>query len=191
MSEIDALLANGSRYTAGFSKAGLPAPPARKVAVVACMASAASAQMATGYVYHDANGNQNRDTGEKGLEGIGISNGVDIVQTGANGQYRIAVGDEAVLFVIKPSGWSTQVDPKLQLPRFYYSHKPLGSPESRFPGVAPTGALPASVDFPPPLGPTTASASPRGSSRSMPSRAYPSSRRGVGGSPFSASFAAL
>ena len=34
------------------------------------------------------------------------------------------------------------------LPRFYYIHKPAGSPESAFPGVAPTGPLPDSVDFP-------------------------------------------
>ena len=37
MSDIDILLENGERYARGFSKAGLPVPPARKVAVVACM----------------------------------------------------------------------------------------------------------------------------------------------------------
>src|SRR5690606_33392668 len=35
-----------------------------------------------------------------------------------------------------------------QLPRFYYIHKPAGSPSSKFPGVAPTGPAPASIDFP-------------------------------------------
>jgi carbonic anhydrase len=37
MSETDELLANNERYAAGFDKAGLVAPPGRKVAVVACM----------------------------------------------------------------------------------------------------------------------------------------------------------
>jgi carbonic anhydrase len=37
MSSTDDLLQNASRYTAAFDKGGLPMPPARAVAVVACM----------------------------------------------------------------------------------------------------------------------------------------------------------
>jgi carbonic anhydrase len=37
MSNTDDLLANARRYAEGFDKGGLPVPPARKVAVVACM----------------------------------------------------------------------------------------------------------------------------------------------------------
>ncbi len=37
---------------------------------------------------------------------------------------------------------------ELNLPKFYYIHKPKGSPQSQYAGVAPTGELPASVDFP-------------------------------------------
>ncbi|MGI8506357.1 MAG: beta-class carbonic anhydrase [Solirubrobacteraceae bacterium] len=37
MSQTDQLLANNERYAESFSEAELPAPPARKVAVVACM----------------------------------------------------------------------------------------------------------------------------------------------------------
>ncbi len=37
MSTTDELLANNERYVAGFDQADLPLPPARKVAVVACM----------------------------------------------------------------------------------------------------------------------------------------------------------
>jgi carbonic anhydrase len=37
MSVTDELLANAERYAEGFDKGGLPLPPARKVAVVACM----------------------------------------------------------------------------------------------------------------------------------------------------------
>ena len=37
MSQTDELLKNNERYAAGFDKGGLPLPPARKLAVVACM----------------------------------------------------------------------------------------------------------------------------------------------------------
>ena len=37
MSLIDELLLNNARYAENFDKGGLPAPPARKLAVVACM----------------------------------------------------------------------------------------------------------------------------------------------------------
>jgi carbonic anhydrase len=37
MSATGELIANNARYAAGFSKGGLPLPPAKKVAVLACM----------------------------------------------------------------------------------------------------------------------------------------------------------
>src|SRR5690606_22560669 len=52
------------------------------------------------------------------------------------------------LFVIKPSHWKVAQDAKTAQPRHFYVHRPAGSPETKFPGVAPTGALPESVDFP-------------------------------------------
>ena len=44
--------------------------------------------MATGIVYHDANGNQRFDQGEKTLAGIRVSNGSQITQTDARGRYQ-------------------------------------------------------------------------------------------------------
>ncbi|WP_417851276.1 calcineurin-like phosphoesterase C-terminal domain-containing protein [Thalassoglobus sp.] len=102
---------------------------------------------AKGVVYHDENENQKFDSGEKTLSGIRISNGQDIVLTDANGRYEIPIDDDTTIFVIKPRNWRTPVN-EHQLPRFYYTHKPGGSPMSRFAGVAPTGPLPKSVDFP-------------------------------------------
>ncbi|MAT11265.1 MAG: metallophosphoesterase [Rhodopirellula sp.] len=105
-------------------------------------------QMARGRVYHDTNFNQVWDTGEKGLAGISVSNGEDIVRTSKDGSYELSVSDDAILFVIKPAGWMTPLS-ETNLPRFYYIHKPKGSPQgTRFPGVEPTGDLPASIDFP-------------------------------------------
>lgn len=110
-------------------------------------ANAAGTETATGYVFHDANNNRMRDPGEKVLPGVRVSNGVDIVSTDDNGQYKLPVTDDTILFVIKPKGWRTPLSRNLT-PEFYYIHKPKGSPKTKYAGVAPTGPLPASVDFP-------------------------------------------
>ena len=103
---------------------------------------------ATGTVFLDTNGNLVKDDNEKGVSGVRVSNGEDIVQTDANGQYALTVTDDTILFVIKPRGFMTPVDEN-RLPKFYYIHKPHGSPDGlKYAGVAPTGPLPASIDFP-------------------------------------------
>ncbi len=103
--------------------------------------------MAKGYVYEDANNNGKRDKKEAGIAGVPVSNGIDVVLTDQKGQYEIPVGNDNILFVIKPAGYKVPVNEKNQ-PAFYYIHKPAGSPANfRFKGVAPTGKLPASVDF--------------------------------------------
>lgn len=106
----------------------------------------AAATKARGVVFHDRDGDKARDEGEEGLPGIRVSNGVDIVKTDAEGRYELPVDDDTPLFVIKPRNWMTPVNED-HLPQFFYLHKPKGSPPSRFPGVEPTGPLPASVDF--------------------------------------------
>lgn len=107
----------------------------------------AEEKVASGTVYHDTNGNRRLDPGDSGIPGVRVSNGQEIVTTDKNGRYHLPVGDDTTVFVLKPAGWRTPVN-DLQLPQFYYTHKPLGSPDSRFPGVAATGPLPESIDFP-------------------------------------------
>ena len=103
---------------------------------------------ATGTVFLDTNRNQMKDNNEKGLSGVRVSNGQDVVQTDANGQYSLTVSDDTILFVIKPRGFMTPVDEN-HLPKFYYIHKPHGSPEGlKYAGIEPTGPLPESIDFP-------------------------------------------
>jgi hypothetical protein len=68
------------------------------------------------------------------------------VATDSRGQYVLPVSNDTVLFVIKPRDWSTALDAD-GISRGYYVHKPAGSPKTQYPGVAPTGPLPASVDF--------------------------------------------
>lgn len=102
---------------------------------------------ATGYVFDDRNGNGLRDKGEQGIANIRVSNQRDVVTTDADGRYSVPITDDTIIFVVKPRDWSTPVDRNM-IPRYYYIHKPAGSPKQRHAGVAPTGPLPKSVDFP-------------------------------------------
>lgn len=106
-----------------------------------------SETVVTGVVYQDDNRNQKLDESEKRLAGIRVSNGRDIVATDDKGRYKLSVDNDDIVFVIKPSGWRTPLSKDL-LPQFYYIHKPDGSPDLKYKGVAPTGPLPKSVDFP-------------------------------------------
>lgn len=105
-------------------------------------------QMATGYVFDDTNKNGRKDRRETGIANVAVSNGTDVTTTDAKGFYTLPVGDDNTIFVIKPSGYKTSVDEHF-IPKFYYHHKPNGSPESfTYKGVQPTGKLPKSIDFP-------------------------------------------
>lgn len=108
----------------------------------------ANAELAKGLVYEDTNENGAHDAGEPGVSGIRLSNGKDIVETDADGNYQIEVDDDTIIFVLKPRNWQTRLNKK-NLPQFYYIHKPHGSPDENFKyrGVEPTGPLPDSVDF--------------------------------------------
>lgn len=106
-----------------------------------------TAQSATGTVFHDKNGNGTRDEGEPGIEGIQVSNQREIVTTDAKGGWSLPHSDDTIFFVIKPSGWAPPLN-DVNLPQFYYIHKPKGSPSDfRYAGIEPTGPLPKSIDF--------------------------------------------
>jgi len=101
----------------------------------------------TGTVYEDSNKNNKKDRREKGIAGVAVSNGKEVVQTGADGRYELPSSDDQIIFVIKPADYQVPVNAFNQ-PQFYYIHKPKGSPELRYKGSSPTGPLPKSVDFP-------------------------------------------
>lgn len=104
--------------------------------------------VARGRVFLDANESGIAE-GQRGLPGMLVSNGVEIAMTDREGRYELAVGEDAIIFVIKPRNFRTTID-DLNLPRFYYIHKPDGSPDEDFiyKGIEPTGPLPESIDFP-------------------------------------------
>jgi len=90
-----------------------------------------------GVVYHDQNANGKRERGEPGLTGVSVSNGVAVVQTGENGEYTLPLGDDNIVFVIKPTGFRPPMNEWNQ-PQGYYIHKPQGSPKLKYAGSSPT-----------------------------------------------------
>src|SRR5690606_17137970 len=88
---------------------------------------ASSQTSVSGYAYEDANGNGRKDKMEKGIAGVGVSNVKEVVVTDANGKYNLPIGNDNIIFVIKPAEYDLPVTEK-KLPVFYYNHKPNGSP---------------------------------------------------------------
>jgi len=104
----------------------------------------------TGIVFEDLSGAGMRGPGGPGIADVLVSNGRDVVRTDSEGRYTLPVGDEAIIFVVKPTGYSVPIDHDVKLPRFYYIHQPRGTPAhlglyDR--GIPPTGQLPGSIDF--------------------------------------------
>ena len=106
-----------------------------------------SGPMAAGRVFIDLDQDGKYGDGDQPFVGVRVSNGKEIAQTDELGKWQLPLEEDAIFFVIKPSGYQSKLSPN-KLPRFYYIHKPNGSPKLRFPGSKPTGALPQSIDFP-------------------------------------------
>lgn len=99
-----------------------------------------------GYIYEDTNLNKKKDRTEKGISGVAVSNGKDVTITDHKGKYTLEIGDDNIIFVIKPKGYKFPLD-EYNMPQSYYIHKPEGSPLTKYEGVLPTGSLPLSLDF--------------------------------------------
>ena len=117
---------------------------------IATPVDAAPDNVASGVVFSDKNANGVRDSGEPGIPGVSVSNGVDVVQTKRGGRYEIALPPESVLFITKPPNYDVPVDEN-NLPQFFYIHYPDGTPdvaEWDFNVIKPTGPLPEKINFP-------------------------------------------
>ncbi|MFY0653394.1 MAG: calcineurin-like phosphoesterase C-terminal domain-containing protein [Cyclobacteriaceae bacterium] len=104
---------------------------------------------AQGTVYLDSNENGIFDSGEKGIEGVKVSNGIDVVKTNSNGYYNIELPPESILFISKPAEYTVPIN-AVQLPQIYYRHYPKGTPavtKWKWPVIKPTGPLPKNIDF--------------------------------------------
>ncbi len=100
-----------------------------------------------GAVFDDRNRNSQQDAGERGIAGVEVSNGREIVTTDRQGRYEISVRDGETVFLTQPAGYQVPVDED-NVAQFFYTHMPTGSPELRYGGIDPTGPLPDAVDFP-------------------------------------------
>ena len=112
---------------------GLAAPPA----------------LASGLVFEDRNGSGKREPGSRGIAGVMVSNGCDIVRTDTEGRWRLPIADGESVFVIKPPHWSTPLGLG-GVPQFSRLHQPGGSPKDipyRHAGVTGTGPLLALVSI--------------------------------------------
>ncbi|MEL6294029.1 MAG: calcineurin-like phosphoesterase family protein [Pseudomonadota bacterium] len=105
------------------------------------------ADTARGTVFRDANRNSRLDAGEEGIGGVQVSNGREVVLTNDDGTYELPAYDDMNLMITKPAGHTTPVSADM-VPQFAYIHKVEGSPDLRFGGIEPTGALPEAVNFP-------------------------------------------
>lgn len=110
-------------------------------------ASELKGRVAVGRVYLDSDNDGKFSEGDQPFVNVRVSNGKEIVRTDSSGNWELPLEEDAIFFLIKPSGYQSKLSEN-KLPRFYYIHKPNGSPRLRFPGSQPTGALPQSIDFP-------------------------------------------
>lgn len=99
----------------------------------------------TVFVDTDRDGRQGRN--ERGLAGVSVSNGRDVVTTDRQGRYSVPAFDNATFSITQPAGYQVPLDAD-NVPQFHYNHLPAGSPELRYGGIDPTGPLPSAVNFP-------------------------------------------
>ena len=105
------------------------------------------ARTVSGLVYDDTDGNGHREDGEKGLAGVVVSDGAEVVVTGADGAYRLeAVGRN--VFVVTPgdrrstSGWYRPTTATID---FALAPSPPGA-QWRFAHLSDTHVHPGNVD---------------------------------------------
>ncbi|MDI3331312.1 MAG: calcineurin-like phosphoesterase family protein [Micrococcus sp.] len=101
----------------------------------------------SGTVFEDKDRDSTQDAGEPGVPGVEVSNGREVVTTDGQGNYELPVEDNMTVFVTQPRGYQVPVDED-NVAQFSYNHLPEGSPELKYGGIDPTGAVPAALNFP-------------------------------------------
>lgn len=107
----------------------------------------ANPSVLNGTVFVDRDRDSRHDRNERGLPGVEVSNGREVVTTDRDGRYRLPVYNNMTVFVTQPAGYQVPVD-EFNVAQFHYNHLPAGSPELRYGGIAPTGEIPDAVNFP-------------------------------------------
>lgn len=103
-----------------------------------------------GNVFVDDDRDARLSRGERGVKGVLVSNGREVVRTNRDGEYRLPIYDQpggTTLFITKPAGYDVPLDAR-NVPQFAYHHIPEGSPALRFGGLPASGPLPRALNFP-------------------------------------------
>ncbi|MEL4357897.1 MULTISPECIES: calcineurin-like phosphoesterase family protein [unclassified Luteococcus] len=108
---------------------------------------AANPKVLRGTVFDDRDKDSVQDRNEKGIAGVTVSNGRQVVTTDAKGRYRLPAFENMTVFVTQPAGWQVPVDENM-IAQFHYTHLPQGSTHLKYGGLQPTGDLPKAVNFP-------------------------------------------
>lgn len=110
------------------------------LSIFAAPAWAQAGACGSGVVFADSNANGQRDHGERGLQGIKVSDGVRIVATAHDGRYALPAVDGRTVFVIKPAGY--RFPPAADgMPDFWRNLRMQAGPSLKYGGipVQPTG----------------------------------------------------
>lgn len=99
----------------------------------------------SGLVYEDRNGDGRQGRAERGVAGVAVSNGRDVVRTGPDGRYRLPARSGQTVFAIKPAGWRLAQGPAA-LPAFWRHLPPDPAPALKYGGI-PAAPVPARFDL--------------------------------------------
>lgn len=100
-----------------------------------------------GRVFRDRDRDSHAGGRERGVGGVTVSNGRDVVTTDSQGRYELPAYENMTVFITQPSGFQVPVD-ESNIAQFHYNHLPEGSPDLEYGGIEPTGALPDALNFP-------------------------------------------
>ncbi|UYM03734.1 calcineurin-like phosphoesterase family protein [Solicola gregarius] len=157
-----ALIASGAIAVAALSTAGPSSSPTAHAAapetwdasayrghveVVRQPGAASNDNTLSGRVFVDRDHDSSSDSPERGLAGVTVSNGRDVVTTDRQGRYELPAYDNMTVFITQPAGYQVPVD-ESNVAQFHYTHLPEGSPKLKYGGIKPTGPLPGAVNFP-------------------------------------------
>ncbi|MEM7641023.1 MAG: calcineurin-like phosphoesterase family protein [Pseudomonadota bacterium] len=118
------------------------------IAQIDVQGSADGAETVAGTVFQDLSRDGTHQDDEPGIAGVMVSNGRDVVVTGADGSYELPVYDNMTVMVVEPAAYDVPTDEN-GIPQYFYHHLPDGTPEElRYGGLEPTGPLPAEINFP-------------------------------------------
>ena len=118
------------------------------VASIDARGEAPDAGTVTGAVFHDLSRDGTRQEDEPGISGVLVSNGRDVARTGSDGGYALPVYENMTVMIVEPAAYNVPMNAD-GVPQFFHHHLPDGTPEDlRYGGLAPTGPLPAEINFP-------------------------------------------